>query len=146
MHFSNLHYIVACQLVGNCFWAQRDHHSINCTYHIFLILTAKFCKKCLISRISPEYQKCHEMFLDFIKVSSYVISKIQKTFLAKHQLSIFRLWIFGSNGPFKSVATTQKWTQKRCFPSFSEFCYPWFLDSLPSKTYLGAFIAKKDNF
>ena len=34
----------------------------------------------------PEYQKCHEMFLDFIKVSSYVISKIQKTF-AKQSIS-----------------------------------------------------------
>ena len=27
------------------------------------------------------------------------------------QLSIFRLWIFGPNGPFKSAATTQKCTK-----------------------------------
>ena len=37
------------------------------------------------------------------------------------QLSIFRLWIFGPNGPFKNAATTQKWAQKRCFPSYSDF-------------------------
>ena len=37
------------------------------------------------------------------------------------QLSIFRLQIFGSNGPFKSAAMTQKWGQKRCFPSFTGF-------------------------
>ena len=37
------------------------------------------------------------------------------------QLSVFRLWIFGPNGPFKSAAPTQKWAQKSCFPSFSDF-------------------------
>ena len=36
-------------------------------------------------------------------------------------LSIFRLWIVGLNSPFESAATTQKWAQKKCFPSFSDF-------------------------
>ena len=87
MHFSNLYFTLwPVNEWVNCFWAQRNHHSINCTSHVFLILTAKFCQKFQISRINipripHEYE---EMFLDFIKVSSYVISKIQQIFLAKH--------------------------------------------------------------
>ena len=46
---------------------------------------------------------------------------MQKIFSVKHHLSIFRLWIFDPNGPFKSAATTKKWAQKRSLPSVSDF-------------------------
>ena len=46
---------------------------------------------------------------------------MQKIFSVKHHLSIFRLWIFDPNGPFKSAVTTKKWAQKRCLPSVSDF-------------------------
>ena len=36
-------------------------------------------------------------------------------------LSILRLWIFGTDGPFKSVTIAQKWAKKRCFPLLSDF-------------------------
>ena len=37
------------------------------------------------------------------------------------QLLIFKLWIFDLNSCFKSAVITQKWAQKRCFLSFSNF-------------------------
>ena len=42
---------IVIQIV-NCSWAQRNHHSINCTSDFFHILIAKFCEKCPISRIN----------------------------------------------------------------------------------------------
>ena len=60
-------------------------------------------------------------------------------------LSILRLWIFGTDGPFKSVTMAQKWAKKRCFPLFSDFL-TMILDFSPPKTYLSVFIATKDKF
>ena len=37
-----------------------------------------------VGYILPEYRKCQKMYLNFIKVSSYIISKIQNIFPAKH--------------------------------------------------------------
>ena len=111
------------QLVGNCFWAQRNHHSINCISHVILILMTKFCEKCPISRINIARipQMARDVF-GFYKHFILCPFKNPKDISCKaSQLSIFRLWTLSLKGPFKSATTMQKWAQNRCFHSLSDF-------------------------
>ena len=51
----------------------------------------------------------------------------------------------GLNGPFKSAATTQNWTQKRCFPSFSDVL-TMILGFLTLKNTPGCIYSQKGSF
>ena len=90
----------------NCFWAQRNHHSINCISHVILLLMSKLCEKCPISRIN--IARIPQMARDVFGVKKYFILcrfKNPKYISCKaSQLSMFRLWTLRMKGPFKSAA------------------------------------------
>ena len=112
MHFSSLYLTLwPVNQQVNCFCT----HSINCTSHVFLILTTTFCQKCPISRINiarvPHIPRNVFGFYEGFILCHF--KNLKDISCKGSQLSIFRLWFFGLNSSLK-VLQQHRHGLKRC--------------------------------